>query len=129
MRLAEKFQSRLPHSDIAFLAKTRTGHNVAKTLAVVGDVEGRTCVLVDESRSVLDAIDRAFLLDFLDQLVAAGRSVRVFFFDTAIREVTDVFAGARGDPATALERAEVAWGGGTRIGESLGTLRERWRWS
>lgn len=48
VRLAEKFQSRLPHSDIAFLAKTRIGHNIAKTLAVVGDVEGKTCVLVDD---------------------------------------------------------------------------------
>ncbi|WP_435348489.1 vWA domain-containing protein [Haloarchaeobius sp. HRN-SO-5] len=86
----------------------------------------RTCVLVDVSRSVLDAIDRGFLLSFLDALVAEGRSVRVFFFDTDIQEVTDVFESTRGDPATALERAEVAWGGGTRIGSSLATLRERW---
>jgi uncharacterized protein with von Willebrand factor type A (vWA) domain len=85
----------------------------------------RTCVLVDVSRSVLDAIDREFLLSFLAALVADGRSVRVFFFDTEIREVTAVFAG-RGDPATALERAEIAWGGGTRIGTSLLWLRERW---
>jgi ribose-phosphate pyrophosphokinase len=48
VRLAEKFQSRLPNASIAFLAKTRTAHNVAKTLAVVGDVEGKTCVLVDD---------------------------------------------------------------------------------
>jgi ribose-phosphate pyrophosphokinase len=48
VRLAEKFQSRLPNASIAFLAKTRTAHNVAKTLAVVGEVEGKTCVLVDD---------------------------------------------------------------------------------
>ncbi|MDP9406105.1 MAG: ribose-phosphate pyrophosphokinase [Actinomycetota bacterium] len=48
VRLAQKFQSRLANASIAFLAKTRTAHNVAKTLALVGDVEGRTCVLVDD---------------------------------------------------------------------------------
>jgi uncharacterized protein with von Willebrand factor type A (vWA) domain len=86
----------------------------------------RTCVIVDVSRSVLDAVDRGLLLAFLDALVADGRSVRVFFFDTDIEEVTGVFRDRRGDPAAALERAEVAWGGGTKIGESLSTLRERW---
>lgn len=84
------------------------------------------CVLVDVSRSVLDAVDRAFLLAVLDALVADGRSVRVFFFDTDVREVTDVFASRRGDPMAALERAEVTWGGGTQIGASLATLRGRW---
>ena len=83
-------------------------------------------VLVDVSQSVLDAVDRGFLLAVLDALVADGRSVRVFFFDTDIREVTDVFASQRGDPAAALERSEVTWGGGTQIGASLATLRERW---
>ncbi|MEX0657842.1 MAG: ribose-phosphate diphosphokinase [Egibacteraceae bacterium] len=48
VRLAEKFASRLPQAQMAFLAKTRTSHNVAKTLAVVGEVEGKTCVLVDD---------------------------------------------------------------------------------
>lgn len=83
----------------------------------------RACVLVDVSRSVLDAVDRGLLLSFLDALVTDGRSVRVFFFDTALREVTDVFVDAAGEPAAALERAEVAWGGGTRIGDALAALR------
>lgn len=48
VRLAEKFASRLPAAEMAFLAKTRSAHNVAETLAVVGDVEGKTCVLVDD---------------------------------------------------------------------------------
>jgi uncharacterized protein with von Willebrand factor type A (vWA) domain len=86
----------------------------------------RTCVVVDVSQSVLDSLDRGTLLAVLDALVADGRSVRVFFFDTDVREVTDAFAARRRDPATALERAEVAWGGGTRIGASLSTLRDRW---
>lgn len=86
----------------------------------------RACVLVDVSQSVLDAIDRRFLLSVLDELVDEGRSVRVFFFDTDIREVTGIVETAEGDPAAALERAEVAWGGGTQIGDSLDTLRRRW---
>jgi uncharacterized protein with von Willebrand factor type A (vWA) domain len=83
------------------------------------------CVLVDVSRSVLDAVDRGVVLSFLSELVAAGRTVRVFFFDTEVREVTDAFAES-GDPLSALTSAEVAWGGGTRIGDSLSALRRRW---
>ena len=48
VKLASKFQARIHGSRLAFLAKTRTAHNVAQALAVVGDVEGRTCVLVDD---------------------------------------------------------------------------------
>jgi ribose-phosphate pyrophosphokinase len=48
VRLAAKYQSRLPNATIAFLAKARTGHNLSKTLAVVGDVADHTCVLVDD---------------------------------------------------------------------------------
>jgi ribose-phosphate pyrophosphokinase len=48
VKLAEKFQGRLPNASLAFLAKTRIAHNEARNLAVVGDVEGRTCVLVDD---------------------------------------------------------------------------------
>jgi uncharacterized protein with von Willebrand factor type A (vWA) domain len=86
----------------------------------------RACVLVDVSRSVLDAIDRRFLLSVVDALVADGRGVRAFFFDTDIREVTDAFETAAGDPAKALEAAEVTWGGGTQIGDALATLGRRW---
>jgi hypothetical protein len=86
----------------------------------------RTCVLVDVSRSVLDAVDRRFLLSVLDALVADGRSTRVFFFDTDVRDVTAAFSSGRGDPAAALADAEVSWGGGTRIGASLAAVRDRW---
>ncbi|MGH8901949.1 MAG: ribose-phosphate diphosphokinase [Egibacteraceae bacterium] len=48
VRLAEKFQERLPHANLAVLAKTRVAHNVAQTLGVIGPVEGKTCVLVDD---------------------------------------------------------------------------------
>jgi ribose-phosphate pyrophosphokinase len=48
VRLAEKFISRLHGAQPAYLAKTRTAPNVAKTLAVVGEVADRVCVLVDD---------------------------------------------------------------------------------
>jgi ribose-phosphate pyrophosphokinase len=48
VRLAEKFQRQLAGSTIAIVHKTREAHNVAEALAVVGEVEGRTCVLVDD---------------------------------------------------------------------------------
>ncbi len=84
----------------------------------------RTTLLVDVSESVLDVMDREFLLRFLRLMVAESRSTRVFFFDTDLREVTDTFEHAETtDPAAALEAAELEWGGGTRIGESLATLR------
>ncbi|WP_187432958.1 VWA domain-containing protein [Natronococcus pandeyae] len=81
-------------------------------------------VLVDVSRSVLDSIDRGFLLGVLRQMRADWRSVRVFFFDTSLREVTAQFDEPSSDRAiAALERAETEWGGGTRIGHALSTLR------
>lgn len=86
----------------------------------------RVCVLVDVSQSVLDAIDRAFLLSFLNELSVRGRPTRIFFFDTAIRDVTEVFLTARGDPVSALADAEIAWGGGTQIGAALSNIRTSW---
>jgi hypothetical protein len=84
----------------------------------------RALLLVDVSQSVLDTVDRGFLLAFAHRAVAAWRSVRVFFFDEGVREVTAEFdapttAAALGE----LERAEAEWGGGTRIGSALGTVR------
>jgi len=66
-RLALKFRNRLPDASIAFLVKTRTGHNLAQALAVVGDVEDHTCVLVD------DMIDTAgTICGAADALAARG---------------------------------------------------------
>jgi ribose-phosphate pyrophosphokinase len=48
VKLASQFQSRLPDAQLAVLAKTRTAHNVSKALGVVGEVAGRTVVLVDD---------------------------------------------------------------------------------
>jgi uncharacterized protein with von Willebrand factor type A (vWA) domain len=84
----------------------------------------RATLLVDVSQSVLDTVDRGFLLGTLHRAVAAWRDVRVFFFDEGLREVTDAFDGATAAGAVReLERAETEWGGGTRIGDALGSLR------
>lgn len=84
----------------------------------------RACLLVDVSRSVLDVLDRSFLIEFLRRATAEWRDVRIFFFDEGIREVTESF-DARSSKAAldALDRAETEWGGGTRIGASLVQLR------
>ncbi|WP_369335253.1 VWA domain-containing protein [Natrialba sp. PRR66] len=66
---------------------------------------GIAVVLADVSRSILDSIDRGFLLSVLRQLYADRRSVRVFFFDTSLREVTAQFDEPSADRAiAALER-------------------------
>lgn len=84
----------------------------------------RAVVLVDVSRSVVDIIDRGFLIRFLRIVSDAWRSVRIFFFDTDLREVTDSFQAPTDESAiAALSRAETEWGSGTRIGGTLQTLR------
>jgi uncharacterized protein with von Willebrand factor type A (vWA) domain len=88
--------------------------------------EVRATWVVDVSRSVLDTLDRGFLLDVLGGTRVAWRDCRVFFFDEDVREVTSAFDdGSVGGAAAALADAEAEWGGGTRIGDSLLELRTR----
>ncbi|MFB6155281.1 MAG: VWA domain-containing protein [Haloferacaceae archaeon] len=83
----------------------------------------RALLFVDVSRSVLDTVDRGFLIDFLRQVSGEWRDARVFLFDEDAREVTDaVDTRSAADALDALEAAEATWGGGTRIGASLRTL-------
>jgi len=84
----------------------------------------RGTVLVDVSQSVLDTIERGFLLEWLRLLAFHWRSLRVFFFDTDVREVTDAFDRRTvGSVSEALARAEAAWGGGTQIGSAFADVR------
>ncbi|MGI9015847.1 MAG: ribose-phosphate diphosphokinase [Euzebya sp.] len=71
VRLAQKFATRLHDAPIAFLAKARTGHNVAKTLAVVGEVADRTVVIVD------DMIDTAGTLVGATEMLLSKGAKRV----------------------------------------------------
>jgi ribose-phosphate pyrophosphokinase len=92
VRLAEKWVQHLSefhelHGSVAFLQKKRRGdaRNKSETLAVVGEVEGRVCVVVD------DMIDTAgTLVNGAETLIAAG--------------ATEVYAAAThavlSDPAT-----------------------------
>ena len=85
----------------------------------------RALLLVDVSRSVLDTVDRGFLLEFLRRASRDWRDTRVFFFDEDIRDVTEaVDAPSANEAIVALEAAETAWGGGTRIGHSFERVRE-----
>lgn len=89
------------------------------------DAAVRGLVLVDVSESVLDTVDRGFLLQFLRALTTEWRAVRTFFFDTAVTEVTAALGRPTPDEAVrALEAAETAWGGGTRIGDAFVTVRD-----
>ncbi len=81
-------------------------------------------MLVDVSRSVLDTIDRGFLLDFLRAVHHEWRRVRIFFFDTQVREFTAAFGESTPQAALdELQAVETEWGGGTQIGKALTTIR------
>ncbi len=87
----------------------------------------RAVFLVDVSQSVLDTIDRGFLIRFLRQVSSEWRDVRIFFFDTSVREVTEAFdADSETAAVRALNEAEAEWGGGTRIGNAVQTVRQEY---
>jgi len=86
--------------------------------------EVRGVVFADVSRSMLDVLDRSFLVGFLRAVHQSWRSARSFIFDTDVRDVTDALDAETADATfTALEDAEAAWGGGTRIGHAIESVR------
>jgi uncharacterized protein with von Willebrand factor type A (vWA) domain len=86
----------------------------------------RGLVLVDVSRSVLDTVDREFLVRVLRALTGEWRTVRTFLFDTDVTEVTAALRAESPDATLReFDRLEAAWGGGTRIGHALTTIRDR----
>ncbi len=70
VRLAEKFAGHL-HAPIAILHKRRMGHNVAQILEVVGNVAGKTAILVD------DMIDTAGTITQAARVLKEHRASRV----------------------------------------------------
>jgi len=86
----------------------------------------RGLVLVDVSRSVLDIVDRGFLVRMLRVLTDEWRTARTFLFDTDVTEVTTALQAASPDATLReFDRLEAAWGGGTRIGHALTAIRDR----
>jgi len=84
----------------------------------------RALLLVDVSQSVLDVLDEGFLVEFLRSAAERWREPRTFLFDEDVMEVTAaVDAPTVADVLAALERAEAEWGGGTRIGHAVDTVR------
>lgn len=86
----------------------------------------RGCFLVDVSQSVLDTINTSFLLEFLFQVERRARRSTIFFFDHTIRDVTGTFQKVNRNPSMEELKSPVTeWGGGTKIGESIRTLRRK----
>jgi hypothetical protein len=86
----------------------------------------RGLILVDVSQSVLDTVDREFLVRVLRALTDEWRTARTFLFDTDVTEVTAALrADAPDSTLREFDRLEAAWGGGTRIGHALTTIRDR----
>lgn len=49
VKRAKKFADKLgDHVDLAILSKTRPMHNVAEIMEIIGDVKGKTCIMVDD---------------------------------------------------------------------------------
>jgi len=117
------------HADVRRALRTSVGTG-GTVLSVPRRERRRTAVrallLVDVSRSVLDVVDRGFLVDFLRLARGEWRDARVFLFDEELREVSEPLDAPTATAAVrALEAAEAAWGGGTRIGGSLASLHDR----
>jgi len=102
-----------------------TGGTIVETPRRSRRTTGVRCtLLVDVSGSVLDTIDRGFLVRFVRAVFEECRSARAFFFDDSVREVTKQFASPSAAAAVrALGRAETKWGGGTRIGHAVEIVR------
>jgi ribose-phosphate pyrophosphokinase len=87
---AKKFADNL-EAELAILHKTRTGHHQAEILEIVGNVEGRTCILFD------DMIDTAgTLVAAKNSLIEKGASPKMYvaathglFSGPAIERLTD----------------------------------------
>jgi len=77
-KLAHRFASKLDAHGIAFIDKRRPKgtHNVAQATEVVGDVDGRSCVIVD------DMIDTAGTVTSAAELLIARGAAEVFIVAT-----------------------------------------------
>jgi len=64
VKLAKRFISRLPDTDLAVLTKMRPEHNRAETMHFIGDVQGKIAIIVDDmidtAGSITTAIDTLY---------------------------------------------------------------------
>jgi uncharacterized protein len=83
--------------------------------------------MVDVSGS-MEPYARAMLM-FLQAAVRPGAKVEAFTFGTRLTRVTRELASHEPDQALrAATRAVPDWAGGTRIGEAVKALNDRWEW-
>ncbi len=80
----------------------------------------KMAMFVDVSRSMIRNIDQNFLFRFIFECVRNYTDVRIFFFDTDVKEVTAHFQmNSLEKSIEEMERARTEWGSGTRIGECI----------
>lgn len=141
-RAMELLARRLPRRREQRLKRSRMARRVdlRRTVAAATRTEGlplrrawrerrrrpfRLVLVLDISRS-MDAYARA-LLSFAHAAVRANRRVEVFTFGTRLTRATSSLAESQPDRAlAAVARTVPDWSSGTRIGENLATLNERW---
>jgi ribose-phosphate pyrophosphokinase len=64
VKLAKRFISRLPDTELAVLTKMRPEHNRAETMHFIGDVQGKIAIIVDDmidtAGSVINAVSTLY---------------------------------------------------------------------
>ena len=64
VKLAKRFISRLPDTELAVLTKMRPDHNRAETMHFIGDVDGKIAIIVDDmidtAGSIVSAVDTLY---------------------------------------------------------------------
>ncbi|MBI1196006.1 MAG: ribose-phosphate diphosphokinase [Gammaproteobacteria bacterium] len=82
---ARAVAKQLGHADLAIVDKRRSGPNVAKVMNIIGDVRGRTCILVDdmvdtagtlcEAARVLKEKGAAKVLAYITHAILSGPAI------------------------------------------------------
>jgi len=117
LKRAQRYASAL-HAPLAVVAKTRSGPDAAVALAVLGDVRGRNCLIVDDMAStggtiagaagILRAAGAAAVhAFFVHAVMAPGALERMKAAGVHLIAATDSVAPAKG-PAEALKTVEIA---------------------
>jgi ribose-phosphate pyrophosphokinase len=117
LKRAQRYASAL-HAPLAVVAKTRSGPDAAAALAVLGDVRGRNCLIVDDMASTGGTIAGAAGIlraagasavhaFFVHAVMAPGALERIKAAGVRLVAATDSVALAPGQ-AQALKTVEIA---------------------